>query len=192
MNSVAAQAAILETVALAASLVGGSAVGGVLALKTGGYTGDVGTDNIAGLVHGQEFVINADATKKHRALLEALNAKEFMVGGYTGDMSTSTVAGIVHGREYVVNAEGTARNRPVLEAMNSGATFGGAVLNVTVVNQSNANIAVERLSATDVRIIAREEVRREAPSIVASDIANPNSTVSKALNRNTSVQRKRS
>jgi hypothetical protein len=31
--------------------------------KTGGYTGNMGTKSVAGLVHGQEYVMNAKATK---------------------------------------------------------------------------------------------------------------------------------
>lgn len=32
--------------------------------KTGGYTGNFGTNQIAGVVHGQEYVLNANATKR--------------------------------------------------------------------------------------------------------------------------------
>lgn len=32
--------------------------------KTGGYTGNVGTSQVAGVVHGQEYVLNAQATKR--------------------------------------------------------------------------------------------------------------------------------
>ena len=49
----------------------------------GGYTGNFGTGDVAGVVHGQEFVLNAKATKRNRGLLEHLNA-----GG-----SVSTFAG---------------------------------------------------------------------------------------------------
>ncbi|MBI1201496.1 MAG: hypothetical protein GC182_03190 [Rhodopseudomonas sp.] len=63
--------------------------GGVLGglFGDGGYTGDVGTRAVAGVVHGQEFVINAGQTAKHRALLEDINAGAFpgyMGGGYVG------------------------------------------------------------------------------------------------------------
>lgn len=40
----------------------------------GGYTGNVGTSQVAGVVHGREFVINAGATQKNRAILEHINA----------------------------------------------------------------------------------------------------------------------
>lgn len=71
-----------------AASFGGAAVAGIAALavlfgmvmgfaakgfKSGGYTGSVGTSEVAGVVHGQEFVVNAAATRKHRATLEAMN-----------------------------------------------------------------------------------------------------------------------
>lgn len=31
--------------------------------SSGGYTGDIGTDKVAGVVHGKEYVVNADTTK---------------------------------------------------------------------------------------------------------------------------------
>lgn len=39
----------------------------------GGYTGNVGTSDVAGVVHGREFVINARDTAKNRGLLEHIN-----------------------------------------------------------------------------------------------------------------------
>ncbi len=49
--------------------------------RTGGYTGDVGRGDVAGVVHGQEFVVNAAATRRYRGLLESLNAGEGGAGG---------------------------------------------------------------------------------------------------------------
>lgn len=42
--------------------------------EEGGYTGNAGTKQVAGVVHGQEFVMTADVTRKNRALLEHLHA----------------------------------------------------------------------------------------------------------------------
>ena len=42
----------------------------------GGYTGDGGKDEIAGLVHKGEYVINQDQTKKYKPLLEKINNGE--------------------------------------------------------------------------------------------------------------------
>lgn len=44
--------------------------------EQGGYTGSYGTKEVAGVVHGQEFVVNAPNTKKNRATLEAMNRGE--------------------------------------------------------------------------------------------------------------------
>ena len=41
--------------------------------QEGGYTGDGGPSQIAGVVHGQEFVHTADVTRKHRGLFEHLH-----------------------------------------------------------------------------------------------------------------------
>jgi tape measure domain-containing protein len=41
--------------------------------SSGGYTGNVGTNTPAGIVHGQEYVVNAEATRKYRPMLEAIN-----------------------------------------------------------------------------------------------------------------------
>ena len=131
----------------------------------------------------------------------------FESGGYTGNVGRQEVAGVVHGQEFVMNARATARNRDTLEAMNRGATAvsinsnnagkggNGVELNVFVENYGSSEIAVDQISETDVRIIARDvaskAVRDEAPGVIASDIANPNGRVSRSINQNTKTQRRR-
>jgi hypothetical protein len=41
--------------------------------EEGGYTGNMGTKTIAGVVHGQEFVMHSKATKQFRPVLEEMN-----------------------------------------------------------------------------------------------------------------------
>lgn len=49
---------------------------------TGGYTGNIGTREVAGVVHGQEYVLNAEATKRvGRGTLDALNSGGTLGGG---------------------------------------------------------------------------------------------------------------
>lgn len=49
---------------------------------TGGYTGNIGTREVAGVVHGQEYVLNAEATKRvGRGTLDALNNGATLGGG---------------------------------------------------------------------------------------------------------------
>lgn len=73
-NAAGASTGISTIFSLLASL-GGSLFGSFgKGFSEGGFTGAIGTNDIAGVVHGQEFVINAAATKRHRSLLEALNS----------------------------------------------------------------------------------------------------------------------
>lgn len=48
-------------------------IAGLKGFQQGGFTGDVGTGQVAGVVHGQEFVMNAAATRRNRAALERMN-----------------------------------------------------------------------------------------------------------------------
>src|SRR5690606_19090840 len=45
--------------------------------RDGGFTGMGGLDQIMGVVHGQEFVAHAEATRRWRPQLEAMNAGTF-------------------------------------------------------------------------------------------------------------------
>lgn len=49
-------------------------INAALGFEKGGYTGDKGTKEVAGVVHGQEYVVNAKATKKNRKALEFINS----------------------------------------------------------------------------------------------------------------------
>lgn len=69
-NSGPAMAGITATVGLAEAL---SALPG---FKLGGYTGDGGLSDPAGVVHGREFVVNAEGTARNRPLLERMNRGE--------------------------------------------------------------------------------------------------------------------
>lgn len=53
-------------------LFGGFLGGGLLGFADGGYTGNGSRTGVAGVVHGQEFVMPADATRRNRPILEAM------------------------------------------------------------------------------------------------------------------------
>lgn len=66
-------AAMAAITALAAGVSGG--------FESGGYTGDGGTSSPAGIVHGQEYVINAPATSLYgQDFLNALNRRDVRIG----------------------------------------------------------------------------------------------------------------
>lgn len=59
---------------------------------SGGYTGDVGTNTPAGIVHGQEFVLNADATRRMgRQNLEMINKGGSVASSSSGNSAQVTV-----------------------------------------------------------------------------------------------------
>lgn len=56
-NAAPASAGIASTVATSQALA-------LTGFQTGGYTGDMGVSTVAGVVHGQEYVMNAEATRR--------------------------------------------------------------------------------------------------------------------------------
>ena len=67
----------------AAAAAGGAAIATLMAttkalalsgFRSGGYTGNASRNKIAGVVHGQEYVVNAEATRRHMPLLRAINS----------------------------------------------------------------------------------------------------------------------
>lgn len=122
----------------------------------------------------------------------------FMLGGYTGNMPTTAAAGIVHGREYVMDAAATKRiGVGNLEAMRAGRALpssGGKASSPSIKIENYGtpqNYDVQQISRDEIILIARDQVRKEAPKVVSADIKNPNSRTSKALQSSTTASRKR-
>lgn len=65
-------AAMANVAAIGAGIVANIKSVSGIGFATGGYTGNIGTSDIAGVVHGQEYVLNASATK--RIGVDTLNA----------------------------------------------------------------------------------------------------------------------
>ena len=142
------------------------------------------------------------------AALPAMLGKGFMTGGYTGSMATDQIAGVVHGQEYVFDADATKRiGVHNLEALRNGnislsgkSSKGGSIssgVNITIQNYANGvTHEVEQIDEENIRIIARQEaqavVSRQAGRVVAGELANPNSPVSKAMSNNIQAKRKTS
>ena len=94
-------------------------------LKTGGYTGDVGTSQVAGIVHGKEYVINAENTSRlGLGFLNQLNSgKSPAVAVPTGGMGGVQVVELSARDRALLAAAGnvtlTIDGRAVAEATNS-------------------------------------------------------------------------
>jgi tape measure domain-containing protein len=90
-NAIPAGAAIVGVNAIAMA-IGSMGAGG---FKDGGYTGNGGVNDIAGVVHRKEFVMPAQATAKNRPLLEHLKNGGSVSGGYGGSTGGSSAPKIV-------------------------------------------------------------------------------------------------
>ena len=120
----------------------------------------------------------------------------FASGGYTGSGRRNRVAGVVHGQEYVMPADATAKYRPLLDAMRQGtsmdsSTGSGVGITINIENYANATHEVQQISANEVRIIARDAVQTGAVSVIARELSQPNSVISKSINHNLRSQRRR-
>lgn len=132
--------------------------------QSGGYTGDAAVNKAAGIVHGQEFVMNAAATK--RIGVDNLQAMQ------DGNMSGIT---------QVQRTEASpARGMPSINVVNNGTPQ-----NYEVDSWSEDDI---RLIASDV---ADQRVKVGAGRAVAKDLRNPNSAASKSFGNNTMTKRRR-
>lgn len=140
--------------------------------------------------------------------LPAMLSKGFMTGGYTGSMATDQIAGVVHGQEYVFDADATKRigvhnlealrngNLSLSGKSSKGATISSGV-NITIQNYaSGVTHEVEQIDEDNIRIIARQEaqsvVSKQAGRVVAGELSNPNSPVSKAISNNIQAKRRTS
>jgi TP901 family phage tail tape measure protein len=97
-NGIPAGIAIAAVNALS---LGFAQAGGGKGFREGGYTGGGGLGDVAGVVHGQEFVVNAAATRDWLPFLEGINSGQvpgYATGGYVGkpgktNLSSSMILG---------------------------------------------------------------------------------------------------
>lgn len=130
--------------------------------KSGGYTGSVSRDSVAGVVHGQEYVMNANATAQYLPLLEMLNR-----GREVGSQMDSGPGMGVWGRP-VMNVQ--------IANYGSGKTF-----DVEHVDENTVRV-IARDEAYNV-------LSRRGPEVIAADLAYPNSRTSKAIAKHTTARR---
>ncbi|MFL0361313.1 hypothetical protein [Curtobacterium flaccumfaciens] len=81
---------------------------GLKGYAAGGYTGELGVSQVAGVVHGREFVVNAAATARNRGLLEAMNQ-----GGNVRYMDPTPSRAFVQQPAQVINRAGNNYNLSV-------------------------------------------------------------------------------
>lgn len=154
--------AIAAVAAQGASIIANIQAVAGLGFKQGGYTGDMGVNDVAGVVHGKEFVFDAAATSRIGVgnLERMRRGDDAPQQAYKADNSVSL--GInVNVQNYGANKE----------------------FEVQQISETDVVIIA--------RDVAKEVVQKETPSVVSAEMANPNSRVSRALGQNTNAQRRR-
>ncbi|MFW1768253.1 hypothetical protein [Acinetobacter baumannii] len=133
----------------------------------------------------------AAATASIVANIKSVADVGFATGGYTGNMGRADIAGVVHGQEYVLNAAATKRiGVDTLNALNSGGSLGnvsgdGPTVNVYTLPGQTATATQNDDGSLDIRI------QQVAEQTVATQLANPNSRISKTMQQNYNAQRRR-
>lgn len=140
---------------------GGGFFGGLFGFASGGYTGDASRNAVTGFVHGQEFVMPAEQTKRFRPVLEAMRAGRSL-GGSTSPGTIGTNGGGINV---------TIQN------------YAGAEVSTRQLSDSELLVIIDNKS--------RQAARTEAPIAIAKELRNANSQVSKSISRNTNTERRR-
>lgn len=147
----------------------GAAGDGLMFLDGGGYTGDKPRDQITGLVHGQEYVLNAAATARiGRGTLDAMNAGAGLpFGGFEGGFVA-----------------------PLMRSAPSASL--GQPPRITIHNNGTPQeYTAEQLTRDDVVLIARDQVFAQGPQMIESQLGRPNSRGARAMTKNFKTERKR-
>jgi tape measure domain-containing protein len=116
----------------------------------------------------------------------------FTIGGTGGpDSQIVGIRGTPGERVSIAKPEHVRRGNPYAEGGQGGRSGGGAP-NIVINNLGTPQeYELESVTADEVRLIAKDVVRTDAPRVVATEMANPNSEVSRAVGQNTDARRRR-
>ena len=119
--------------------------------KDGGYITGPGTgtsDSILRYLSNGEYVINAESTKKHRPLLEAINSGNSPLLPADEDEDEKVLARVSNG-EFIVSARNAEKNKELLDKINAPAFRDGGIVGydtggevVTRVSSDDKNITI--------------------------------------------------
>lgn len=162
-NAAPATAGIASTVGFSSSL---SAIG-MAGFMKGGYTGNGAVDEVAGAVHGREYVMDAASTKA---------------------IGVDNLDALRSGAKSLTSNKGSASK--------SGGLGGMGNVNIEVQNNGTPQTyQAQTIDENTIRLIARDEasqeVKNNAGKAAANDLRNPNSKLSKGVTTNTTATRRR-
>ena len=115
--------------------------------QTGGYTGNGGVSDVAGVVHGQEYVLNAAATKRVGVgTLDAVNSGANLTAGSNVNITINTPAG--YAAQQTMTSEGITIDIVRKEAQNAVTT---AFQNLNNANSTESRQITRNFNTTRAR-----------------------------------------
>lgn len=143
---------------------------------------------------GPSTLGSSGARSVSAAEAKSWNLQSLDSGGYTGNMGTGQVAGIVHGQEFVLNADATRRmGRQNLEMINKGGTpvSGTTPAKIVINNNAGAQVEAREVSPGEIEVMINKAIRERTGNVIAGQINDPNSPVSRSLQKNIDTGRRR-
>ncbi|HEX4302829.1 MAG TPA: hypothetical protein VHZ78_08545 [Rhizomicrobium sp.] len=142
----------------------------IAGFEDGGYTGNMPTNNVAGVVHGREWVSHAGAVPGNINTLAAMNA------GMNFDRMTT---------------------RSPLFAAPANSNSGG--MKVNIINNGSSRVTTQQVGPDELMVMIDDRIDAKTPGIVhaeapksfRAELSNPQSTTSRALERHTTARTKR-
>lgn len=175
--------------------IGGVANGGTgLIGLLNGFAASDGAGAAAGQAAGQAGLF-AGTSVQPGITSDQLASQLFghAAGGYTGNFGTNQVAGVVHGQEYVLNANATKSiGRGALDAMNAGYSPSGNGGTKVIINNNAPAVDVSASvnQSGHIEVLIQKKIAEMAPNVIASQISQSNSPVSKSLSRHIDANRR--
>ena len=168
-----------------------AAAGGVVSsisstnYATGGYVDGTGTgtsDSVSANLSRGEFVVRETVARRNRGALESLNA--------TGEMP-NTGQQITEGLSRGGYAGGNSSSRKGVSSSDSSSvsSTGAPIVNVTVQNNTPATVTTSQNDNGDLIVTINEQINKRVPTMIGSEISNPNSKASRSLRSNYQMTR---
>jgi tape measure domain-containing protein len=157
-----------------------------LGALTNSLTGGGATSSLTSEAGGVRMLSAAEAS--------TVGQPKFASGGFTGYGSPSAPAGIVHGQEYVLNADATRRmGKQNLDLINKGATpsSGSTPTSITINNNAGVQVEAREMSPGQIEVMITKAIRDQTGRVVAGLINDPNSSVSRSMQKNLDTGRRR-
>lgn len=173
-------------------VVAQQAISGLITAGIGGIAN--GGTGLIGLINtGAAGDVGQAAGQQAGAARLRAGSQTFASGGYTGNYGTNTPVGIVHGQEGVLNA-GAMRNlgKANLDAMNAGySPQGNGGAKVIINNNAPAvDVSASVNQSGHIEVLIQKKIAEMAPNVIASQISQSNSPVSKSLSRHIDANRR--